>query len=93
MKFCYICLQYTSSTEAWGLRKAILKKKLLDTGYESNIYINTVFEYYVSLENIYVLIWYYVVNNYEARSNSSQIVEQIELNKEVVYPAAFNLND
>ena len=57
------------------------------------IYINTVFEYYVSLENIYILIWYYVVNNYEARSNSSQIVEQIELNKEVVYPAAFNLND
>ena len=56
------------------------------------IHINTVFEYYVSLENIYVLIWYYVVNNYEARSNSSQIVEQIELNKEVVYPAAFNLN-
>ena len=57
------------------------------------IYINIVFEYYVSLENIYILIWYYVVNNYEARSTSSQIVEQIEVNKEVVLPAAFNLND
>ena len=38
LKFCYICLQYASSTEAWGLRKAILKKKLLDTAYESNTY-------------------------------------------------------
>ena len=53
------------------------------------IYINTVFEYYVSLENIYILTWY----NYEARLTSSQIVEQIEVNKKVVLPAAFNLND
>ena len=38
------------------------------------IYINTVFaDYYVSSENIFILLWYYVVSDDEA---SSQIVDQ-----------------
>ena len=57
------------------------------------IYINTVFEDYVSSENIYILLWYYVVNDDEAPSTSSRIVEQIEVIKEVVFPTVSMLND
>ena len=53
------------------------------------IYINTAFEDYFSSENIhiYILLWYYAVNNDEAPWTSSQIAEQIEEIKEVVLPA------
>ena len=30
------------------------------------IYINTIFEDYISSENIYILLWYYAVNDDEA---------------------------
>ena len=43
------------------------------------IYINTGFEDYVSSENIYILLWYFVINDNEAPSTISQIVEQIEV--------------
>ena len=43
------------------------------------IYINTGFEDYVSSENIYILLWYFVINDNEASSTISQIVEQIEV--------------
>ena len=36
--------------------------------------------------------WYYVVNDGEAPSSSSQIVEQIEVTKEVVLPGVSELN-
>ena len=72
-------------------RKAMQKKKLLDKPYE--IYINTVFEHYVSSENIDILLSYYVVNDNEGPSTSSQIVEQIEVIKEVVLPTTSKLND
>ena len=72
-------------------RKAMQKKKLLDKPYE--IYINTVFEDYVSSENIDILLSYYVVNDNEGPSTSSQIVEQIEVIKEVVLPTTSKLND
>ena len=44
------------------------------------IYINTAFEDYFSSENIhiYILLWYYAVNNDETPWTSSQIAEQIE---------------
>ena len=42
---------------------------------------------------IYIRLWYYVVNNDEAPSTSSQMVEQIEEIKEVVLPAVSKLND
>ena len=48
------------------------------------IYINTIFEDYISSENIYILLWYYAVNDDEAPSASSQIVKQTEVFKEVV---------
>ena len=57
------------------------------------IHINTVFEDHVSSENMYILLWYYVVNDDEALSTSSQIVEQIEVIKEVVLPAVSELSD
>ena len=57
------------------------------------IYINTVFEDHVSSENMYILLWYYFVNDDEAPSTSSQIVEQIEVIKEVVLPVVSKLND
>ena len=72
-------------------RKAMQKKKLLGKPYE--IYINTVFEDYVSSENIDILLSYYVVNDNEGPSTSSQIVEQIEVIKEVVLPTTSKLND
>ena len=43
------------------------------------IYINTGFEDYVSSENIYILLWYFVINDNEAPSTISQIVEQIQV--------------
>ena len=43
------------------------------------IYINTGFEDYVSSENIYILLWYFVINDDEAPSTISQIVEQIQV--------------
>ena len=43
------------------------------------IYSNTGFEDYVSSENIYILLWYFVINDNEASSTISQIVEQIEV--------------
>ena len=57
------------------------------------IYINTGFEDYVSSENKYILLWYYVVSDDEAPSTSSQIIEQIEVIKEVVLSAVSKLND
>ena len=61
------------------------------------IFINTVFEDYVSSKNIgqYILLsaYYVVANDYEASSTSSQIVEQIEVIKEVLLPGALKLND
>ena len=57
------------------------------------IHINTVFEDHVSSENMYILFWYYVVNDDEAPSTSSQIVKQIEVIKEVVLPAVSELSD
>ena len=57
------------------------------------IYINTGFEDYVSSENIYILLWYYVVHDDEAPATSSQIVEQIEVINEVVLPAISKQND
>ena len=57
------------------------------------IHIKTVFEDHVSSENMYILLWYYVVNDDEAPSTSSQIVEQIEVIKEVVLPAVSELSD
>ena len=41
--------------------------------------INTGFEDYVSSENIYILLWYFVINDNEAPSTISQIVEQIQV--------------
>ena len=66
---------------------------MLDTLYEINTYVNTVFEDCVSSENIYILLWYYVVNDDEAPLTSFQIVEQIEVIKEVALPAVSKLND
>ena len=43
------------------------------------IYINTGFEDYVSSENICILLWYFVINDNEAPSTISQIVEQIQV--------------
>ena len=57
------------------------------------IYINIGFEDYVSSEIIYILLWYYVVNDDEAPSTSSQFVEQIEVIKQVILQAASKLND
>ena len=57
------------------------------------IYINVGFEDYVSSENIHILLWYYVANDDEAPSTSSQIVEQTDVIKEVVLPAVSKLND
>ena len=57
------------------------------------IYINTGFEDYVSSEIIYILLWYYVVNDDEAPSTSSQFVEQIEVIKQVILQAVSKLND
>ena len=65
------------------------KKKLLGKPYE--IYINTVSEDYVSSENIDILLSYYVVDDNEGPS-TSQIVEQIEVIKEVVLPTTSKLN-
>ena len=57
------------------------------------IYINNVFEDYISSENINILPWYYMyVVDDEAPSTSSQIVEQIEVIKEVVLPAVSKVN-
>ena len=56
------------------------------------IYINAIFEDYISSENIYILLWYYAVNDDEAPSASSQIVKQTEVSKEVVLLAASKLN-
>ena len=66
---------------------------MLATPYEINTYINTVFEDCVSSENIYILHWYYVVNDDEVPSTSFQIVEQIEVIKEVALSAVSKLND
>ena len=57
------------------------------------IYINIGFEDYVSSEIIYFLLWYYVVNDDEAPSTSSQFVEQIEVIKQVILQAVSKLND
>ena len=57
------------------------------------IYINIGFEDYVSSEIIYILLWYYVVNDDEAPSTSSQFVEQIEVIKQVILQAVSKLND
>ena len=57
------------------------------------IYINAVSEDHASSENIYILLWYYVVNDDDAPSTSSKIVEQIEVIKEVALPAVSKLND
>ena len=57
------------------------------------IYINIDFEDYVSSEIIYILLWYYVVNDDEAPSTSSQFVEQIEVIKQVILQAVSKLND
>ena len=57
------------------------------------MYIDTVFEDYVSSENIQILLWHYVVNDDEAPSTSFQIVEETENIKEVVLPAVSKLND
>ena len=57
------------------------------------IYINNVFEDYISSKNINILPWYYMyVVDDEAPSTSSQIVEQIEVIKEVVLPAVSKVN-
>ena len=56
------------------------------------IHINTVFEDYVSPENIYILLWQHVVNDDETPSTSSQIVEQIEVIKGENLPAVSKLN-
>ena len=57
------------------------------------IYINIGFEDYVSSEIIYIMLWYYVVNDDEAPSTSSQFVEQIEVIKQVILQAVSKLND
>ena len=57
------------------------------------IYINIGFEDYVSSEIIYILLWYYVVNDDETPSTSSQFVEQIEVIKQVILQAVSKLND
>ena len=57
------------------------------------IYINIGFEDYVSSEIINILLWYYVVNDDEAPSTSSQFVEQIEVIKQVILQAVSKLND
>ena len=45
----------------------------------------------MSYQKIY-LFWYYVVND-EVTSNSSQIVEQIDVIQEAVLPGISKLND
>ena len=43
------------------------------------IYINTVFEEYVSSKSAYILLWLCVAIDDETQSTSSQMVEQIEV--------------
>ena len=49
------------------------------------IYINTVFEDYVSSKSTYILLWFCVDNDDETQSTSSQIVEQIEVIQKQFY--------
>ena len=50
--------------------------------------INIAFKDYVSSENIYIVLWYYVVNDYKVPSTSSQTAIQ-----EVFLPRVSKLND
>ena len=60
-----------------GKRKGIQKKKLIH--HMKVIYINTVFEEYVSSKSAYILFWLCVAIDDETQSTSSQMVEQIEV--------------
>ena len=64
------------SKKAWEKRKDVQKKKLIH--YRKVIYINTAFDDILS-KSTYILLCFYVSNNVELQSTSSQIVEQCEV--------------
>ena len=74
-------------------REKVFRRRNCQIHHMKLMYIDTVFEDYVSSENIQILLWHYVVNDDEAPSTSFQIVEETENIKEVVLPAVSKLND
>ena len=64
-------------------KRGIQKKKLIH--HVKVIYINTVFEDYVSAESAYIRVWFCVANDDETKSTFSQIAEQFEVIQKQLY--------